>query len=311
MVAAGAVGVVGAVLLAGCGPSDQDLRRDRLAAAVDATFAEPVAFNLTIDASDEALRDFGAAAGPLAGLLAGSSAAGVVEGDRVAFGLTVGGLDLLQVRVIGAGEQYLRFNLGGLAQLATGSSEAVRDQLEAGMADAGLDPEARDAVLAAAGGEWVRLVADPVDGPSAGASVGEALAALVRTAEPVDHLGSLDDEPFDGQLDVEVDVERALAAVAEALAGLVPTAPSTAPTTAPTTEAAQVLDARVVVSAGTVRSMVVELGPLAEGGQDLDLVLDLRQLAPDGDLVRPPDAVATVTLDQLRRAAAALRPLGS
>ncbi|MBW3603043.1 MAG: hypothetical protein KY434_10150, partial [Actinobacteria bacterium] len=154
---------VAALLLGGCGPGDQELRQQRLEEAVATTLEGPVAFNLAVDASDQALSAFGDAAGPLGALLAGSSAAGVIEGDRIALGLAIGGVDVLQVRVTAPGEQYVRFNLGAVAELANGEPGAVGSQLEEALAGADLEPDARDAVLAAARGEWVRLATAPVD----------------------------------------------------------------------------------------------------------------------------------------------------
>lgn len=290
-----------------------------------ATFAEVVAFNLTVAADDEDLAAFGAEAGPLAALLAGSSVAGVLEEDRLAAGLALGGVDLLQVRVVAPGEQYLRFNLGALAELATGEQAVVGSELDDALADRDLEPAARDALLAAARGEWVRLMGEATDGtdgttgPGAGSSVAEALAALLRSAEPVGHEGDLEAERFDGRIDVEVDLERALAAAAEVLAGV---APSAVPTAAE--DGTEVLPGRVLVEDGVVRSVILELGALADGdgdrgGEDdgsegeseVELVLDLRTVTPGDDLVTaPPDAVE-VTREQLERGASVLPGVGA
>lgn len=294
-------------MLTACGPDDAELRRERLDAAVAATFEDSVAFNLTLDASDEALARLDEDGGPLAALVGGSSVAGVIEGDRLAAGLALSGVDLLQVRVVAPGEQYVRFNLGGLGA-ATGAPSAA-EELEAALADTDLEPDARRAVLAAARGEWVRLVADAAGGPGAGSSVGAALEALLGAAEPVGHTGSLD-EPFDGRMDIEVDVERALAAAGRVLAGI---APSAVPTSSDDEEP---LTGRVLVEDGVVRSVVLELGPLTGGtgegdAVELELVLDLRRLAPGGELVRAPETAAEVTAEQLQRAAVVLPGVGA
>ena len=298
-------------MLTGCGPGDDELRRAALDDAVATTTDATLAFNLTVEADDGALAGGGDAAEPLAALLAGSSAAGVIEADRVAVGLALAGADLAQVRVTGPGEQFVRFNLGALAELATGSPVAVDGELEAALADAGLEPAARDAVLAAARGEWVRLevAAGPSpDDRSTATSVREALAALLNAAEPVDHTGSLDELPFDGRLDVEVDVERALAVAGQALAGV---APSAVPTEA---GAGERLTGRVHVADGLVRSVVLDLGPLAAPGSErpegeVRLVLDLRRLEVEEALVEAPEVAATVTPEQLERAATAVQRL--
>jgi len=298
------------VVLAGCGPTDSELRRAVLEDAVARTVDGTLAFNLTVDADEDALSGFDGAAGPLAALLAGSSAAGVIEADRLAVGLALAGADLAQVRVTAPGEQFVRFNLGALAQLTTGSSEAATGRLEAALAEAGLEPAARGAVLAAARGEWVRLDAGGTDAggtddglrPTA-TSVREALAALLLAAEPVDHDGALDQQPFDGRLDVEVDVERALAVAAQALAGI---APSAVPTQ---TEVDEPLPGRIHVRNGVIRSVVLELGALAEQEGSIELELDLRTLEDAEPLVEAPEVAATVTLDELERAADALARL--
>lgn len=293
------------VVLTGCGPSDAELRRAALEDAVVRTTEGTLAFNLTIAADEGALRGFDGAAEPLAALLAGSSAAGVIEGDRVAVGLALAGADLAQVRVTGPGEQFVRFNLGALAGLATGSSLDAPGELEAALAEAGLEPAARDAALAAARGEWVRLdVGAAEDGvQSTATSVRDALAALLRAAEPVGHDGALDQQPFDGRLDVEVDVERALAVAAQALAGI---APSAVPSRA---EVDQPLPGRIHVREGVIRSVVLELGRLSDEDGSIELELDLRELDVTGPLVEAPEVAATVTLDQLERAADALARL--
>lgn len=296
------------VVLAGCGPSDAELRRTVLEDAVARTVEGTLAFNLTVGADEGALAEFEGAAGPLAALLAGSSAAGVIEADRVAVGLALAGADLAQVRVIAPGEQFVRFNLGALAELATGSSLAATGQLEAALAAAGLDPAARDAALAAARGEWVRLDVGAAqdDLQSTATSVRDALAALLTAAEPVGHDGPLDQRPFDGRLDVEVDVERALAVAAQALAGI---APSAVPSGA---EVDEPLPGRIHVRDGVIRSVVLELGALTrltDQDRSIELELDLRELDATEALVEAPEVAATVTLDQLERAADALARL--
>ena len=301
------------LFLAGCGPSEDDQRRAALDAAIATTVQGVLAFNLSLDAPDGALTGFGEAAGPLAGLLATSSAAGVIEGDLLAVGLTVGGVDLLQARVTGPGEQYVRFDLGGLVQLASEADATLEDRLAAALDDAGLDAEARDATLAAARGQWVRLVtaAPDEDVQDAGTSVLTALEELLAATTPVGHEGDLGAEPFDGQLDVEVDLARALAVASVALANVdLDVADLEAP------EEAEVLEGRLLIADGIVRALVLELGPLAsaadagvEDPEDVELVLDLRTLDPENQLVRPPEDAVELTADQLQTAIAALEVL--
>lgn len=301
------------LFLAGCGPSEDDQRRAALDAAIATTVQGVLAFNLSLDAPDGALTGFGEAAGPLAGLLATSSAAGVIEGDLLAVGLTVGGVDLLQARVTGPGEQYVRFDLGGLVQLASEADATLEDRLAAALDDAGLDAEARDATLAAARGQWVRLVtaAPDEDVQDAGTSVLTALEELLAATTPVGHEGDLGAEPFDGQLDVEVDLARALAVASAALANVdLDVADLEAP------EEAEVLEGRLLIADGIVRALVLELGPLAsaadagvEDPEDVELVLDLRTLDPENQLVRPPEDAVELTADQLQTAIAALEVL--
>lgn len=300
------------VLLAGCGPSEADQRRTVLDDAIAETVAGVLAFNLSLDAPDDALAGFGAQAGPLAGLLAGSSAAGVIEDDRLAVGLTVGGVDLLQARVTAPGEQYVRFDLGGLVQLASEADATLEDRLAAALDDAGLDDEAGAAVLAAARGEWVRLVTEGSDDPvqDAGTSVLAALEELLAATTPVGHEGDLDADPFSGQLNVEVDLTRAVAVASAALANV-----DVEPIEAP--EDAEVLDGRLLVQDGIVRALVLELGPLAsavgagvEDPEDVELVLDLRRLDPDGALVRAPEDAVELTTAQLQAAVGAFEALG-
>ncbi len=295
------------MVLGGCAPSEEEQRRAALDDAVAATVSETLAFNLTLDAPEAALAGLGEEAGPLAALLAGSAAAGVIEADRLAVGLTVASVDLVQVRVTGPGAQFVRFDLGSLAASA-GADDAIGTRLAEALDEAGLEGPARDAVLAAAGGEWVRLVPATADDEvvDAGTSVRGALEQLLRAAEPVGHEGDLDREPFEGQLDVELDLARAVAVAGAALAGVVPGDLPSPPTTAP-------LDGRLLVDQGRVRSLVVELGPLAaaldqpvDDGGDVELVLDLRVLEDTEELVRAPEVRATVTLEELQRAVAAL-----
>lgn len=300
-----ALAVVVLVVLAGCGPGEDELRRAVLEDAVARTVDGTLTFKLSVAADEGALAGFGGAAGPVAALLAGSSAAGVIEADRVAVGLTLAGANLAQVRVTAPGEQFVRFNLGALAELATGSSEAATGRLEAALAAADLELAARDAVLAAARGDWVRLDAGGEgDGlrPTA-TSVRETLAALLLAAEPVGHDGALDQQPFGGRLDVEVDVDRALAVAVQALAGL---APSAVPSRAEVTEP---LPGRIHVRDGVIRSVVLELGALSEQEGSIELELDLRRLDVTESLVEAPEVVATVTLDELERAVDALARL--
>lgn len=284
-------------------------RRAALTSAVDTTIAETLAFNLTVDAPDAALAGLGDEAGPLAALLAGSSVAGVIEEDRLAVGLTVASVDLVQVRVTGPGEQFVRFDLGSLAALVSASDNPIGARLAAALDEAGLDGPAREAVLAAAGGEWVRLAADAGEGPvtDAGTSVRGALEQLLLAAEPVGHEGDLGEEPFDGQLDLRIDPAEAVAVAGAALAGIVTDE-------LPTPTTAESLDGRLLVADGRVRALVVELGPLAadqvEDADAVELVLDLRVLEDAEQLVRAPQVRTTVTLAELQRAVAALDGLG-
>lgn len=280
---------------------------------MDATIAETLAFNLTVDAPDAALAGLGDEAGPLAALLAGSSVAGVIEEDRLAAGLTVANVDLVQVRVTGPGEQFVRFDLGSLAGLVSTSDNPIGAQLAAALDDAGLDGPAREAVLAAAGGEWVRLETDTGEGPvtDAGTSVRGALEQLLLAAEPVGHEGDLGAEPFDGQLDLRIDPAEAVAVAGAALAGVVPDE-------LPTPTTSESLDGRLLVADGRVRALVVELGPLAAGtdrqiedADEVELVLDLRVLEDAEQLVRAPEVRTTVTLAELQRAVEALDGLGA
>ena len=78
----------------------------------------------------------------------------------------------------------------------------------------------------------------------------------------------------------------------------------------------QVLEGRLLIADGIVRALVLELGPLAsaadagvEDPEDVELVLDLRTLDPENQLVRPPEDAVELTADQLQTAIAALEVL--
>lgn len=305
---------VAAALLAGCSPDVADQRREVLRDVAAASFEGPVAFALGIEADEQDLAGFGPDAAGLAELLATASVAGVVEEDRVAAGLTVAGGDLVQVRVVAPGEQYVRFDLGALEATGAKATDGASGTAEQRLADAlratDLEPAARDAVLAAGRGDWVRLVPEPGradGGDGVGTSVAAAMVALLRSIEPVDHTGELDRERFDGSLDVRVDPARALAAAVAVLGDVAPQDLATPE------ESEEALDGRVVVEDGQVRSVTLDLrglGGRAEDGE-VALVLQLRQLGAGEDLVRAPPAALEVTAEQLRRATAVLPGLGA
>lgn len=301
-----ALATIAAVALAGCTSDPAADRREVLEAGVERTFAGAVAFNLELDVPGEDGLTIEDASTNLTALAGAATVAGVVEEDRLAAGLAVAGIDLLQLRVTEPGTQFLRFNLGALTAAAGGDPAATGSELDDRLADAGVDPDARRAVVAAARGEWVRIDAEASDGADAGSSVGGALAALLRTAEPTDHRGDLDERPFGGQLDVAVDTELALATVTRVLAGLAPDAVPDAD------DDGDPLDGRVIFGDGAVRTLVLELGPLSEDGDapSIDLVLELRPLDPDEPLVTEPEATVTLTPEQLAEAADALPGVG-
>lgn len=305
--------VLTATLLVGCGPSEEELRRQRLEEALDATFAVPVAFTLELDAAEEALATFGADAGPLAGLLARSSVAGVLEDDGVALGLTLSGIELLQARSIdGGGSLYVRSDLTGLAELLRRpGADSFEDELRADLADAGLAPEVVAAVLAGVRGDWVQL--EQATPPDDEVGVAGVLRALLGSGEVVRHLGDLEqDGAFDGQLTVDIEPRRAGAAIAELIEDLDPS--GSVGGAAPDLRDAPPVRSQVVVTGGTVRTIDVSLAALlsaltgsgtdAAAAPEVALLLTLRGLEVDEDdpYVEQPEVAASVTTDELTRA---------
>lgn len=306
-----ALAAVVAVALGGCTGDPAAERREVLEAGVERTFEGAVAFNLELDVpggdDDDVLGAEGAPGG-LTALAGAATVAGVVEDDRLAAGLAVAGIDLLQLRVTEPGAQFVRFNLGALTAAAGGDPATGGSELDDRLAAAGVEPDVRRAVVAAAQGEWVRIEAEASGGATAGSSVGDALAALLRTAEPTAHRGDLGERPFGGQLDVEVDTERALATATRVLAGLAPDAVPDAQDIGD----GEPLDGRVIFGDGAVRTFVLELGPVddGDGAPAIELLLELRPLDPDEQLVTEPEATVTLTPEQLSEAADALPGVG-
>lgn len=311
--------------LAGCGPSEDELRRQVLDEALDATFDGPLAFTLELDAAEEELAAFGDEAGRLGQLLTRSRAAGVLEDDRVALALTLAGIDLVQARLVASDEVYVRSDLAGVAR-AVGSADggALRTALEASLTEAGVDAAATDAVLAAVDGDWVRLE-QPADDPPGdddvtgdGGTVASALRALLEAGTITSHVGRLEgDDPFDGQFTLEVGPDDAAAAFLGALAGLDPTA-SLAAGASPPPDAAEPVRVVVVVTGGELRTLDAGLASVlgavtgaerTSGTADVGVLVTLRGLSPEEPLVVAPDAPTSVTLDELNAAFAVLQDL--
>jgi hypothetical protein len=316
-----------AVGLGGCGPGQDQLIATALHDAARTLASEPFGFRLDVDTDDAAAALLQEQVGPLGPLMVSAAVRGIADGDRLSLSVELLGITVLDVRSIGAGELFVRLDLGSFAELLGEAVPAERgatlgETVGAQLLANGVEGQVAAAIVAATDGRWVALTTGaPIldssqTGTGDGASaLGLALAEVLRAAVVTGTFGELrDGTPADVLLDIELSPSTALGAALAVLTGLDPTGvfggivESATPSPVP-------LDAirgSLILDDGQLETMTFELAGVLPALLDDDVVagsyvltLDMAQADEVLPIERPP-AVATLTLAELRAAVAAL-----
>jgi hypothetical protein len=316
-----------AVGLGGCGPGQDQLIATALHDAARTLASEPFGFRLDVDTDDAAAALLQEQVGPLGPLMVSAAVRGIADGDRLSLSVELLGITVLDVRSIGAGELFVRLDLGSFAELLGEAVPAERgatlgETVGAQLLANGVEGQVAAAIVAATDGRWVALTTGaPIldssqTGTGDGASaLGLALAEVLRAAVVTGTFGELrDGTPADVLLDIELSPSTALGAALAVLTGLDPTGvfggivESATPSPVP-------LDAirgSLILDDGQLETMTFELAGVLPALLDDDVVagsyvltLDMAQANEVLPIERPP-AVATLTLAELRAAVAAL-----
>jgi hypothetical protein len=316
-----------AVGLGGCGPGQDQLIATALHDAARTLASEPFGFRLDVDTDDAAAALLQEQVGPLGPLMVSAAVRGIADGDRLSLSVELLGITVLDVRSIGAGELFVRLDLGSFAELLGEAVPAERgatlgETVGAQLLANGVEGQVAAAIVAATDGRWVALTTGaPIldssqTGTGDGASaLGLALAEVLRAAVVTGTFGELrDGTPADVLLDIELSPSTALGAALAVLTGLDPTGvfggivESATPSPVP-------LDAirgSLILDDGQLETMTFELAGVLPALLDDDVVagsyvltLDMAQANEVLPIERPP-VVATLTLAELRAAVAAL-----
>ncbi len=302
-----------ATVLAGCGPSQDELVERAVQDAAAALAAEPFAFELGLEAAQDGLDALGDALGAIGPILASGAVSGVADGPRLSLTLSLLGLDVLEVRSLGEEELFVRLDLGRFAALTAGAGgfdAAAADSIAAQLRAAGVEDAVSDAIVASVEGGWIAVVGErPTTEADGSAALGRALAGVLRAAQVTRSFGELDEDvPAEALLDVSLAPRAALDAVLGALVGL---------DSLTAVDDGERLPGSVLLADGRLRTVTIDLaqpvGELIE--QDVAAgayVLRLDVVAPDRVVsVEAPEVVSRLTIAQLERAVALLAGAGA
>lgn len=310
--------VLAAASLASGACSSPSTPEERLAAAIDASFADRVAYELRVTTDREALSALGDGADQVAAFLETLSLSGVrVPGDAISLTLELVGQRLIDVRSIEGGERvFLSLGIPQLAALVGADLRDPEESLGPALEAAGVDPTVREAFVAAVRGEWVGiegrldpaavggLVGQESEDPAAAERVAEALEGgvtgfLARFLAVEAELGP------EGAHDYRVEFQlhaliRALATAASPTEG--EDAVGGADLEAALDRLPETIPGRIETSEGLATAVVLDLAEAirrtgAEVTGNIELVLTLSEhgTAPD---VEAPEGAVTVTAEQ-------------
>lgn len=310
-----------ALLAAACASEDPQTRLEN---AFERTFDSSFAYELTIEADQEALQQLPGGGAQVGTMLQGLAVSGRRAGDAVELRLGFGGFNLFELRSLPDDQLFVRLALDQLGAFLGGQGGLDPDAtIVPPLEQAGVPSEVIDAVRAAFDGRWVGIegqldpqqLQDALGGvtPSPAASadeeaVREALCEDLRGfAEcyiTVQEVTSQDGQDvFQVQLALR-EVVRAVSEAAPAAGEQVEDLESdlaTLPDQVPAT---------VTVRDGRVTQLAVDIAEaMRSGGSDtagtIEIRLDLTEHGEVEDITVPEDAV-TITGDQLAEAMVAL-----
>lgn len=144
--------LVAVLVLPACGGDDPS---DALQSAFERTFDGSFAYELGIEADQDALGALGEGAGQAASFLAGFGLDGRVDGERSVLRVQALGLDAFELRVLSGEELYVRLGLRDLAAFA--GVPLGRDQVVGALEGLNMPPAVIDAGVALVEDRWVGI----------------------------------------------------------------------------------------------------------------------------------------------------------
>lgn len=317
-----AVLVLLALVATACSEPDPQAR---LEDAFGRTFDDSFAYQLTVEADEEALQGLGANSAQAAAVLQSLAVAGRRAGDALELRVGFGGFDLLQVRSLQEEELYLKMALDQLGAFLGGGQGLDPDAtVVPPLQQAGVSQEVIEAVRAAFNGQWVgiqgaidsqqlqdQLGATPTETSTAqDEAVREALCEdLEGFAEC--YLAVQDVTEEDGRTMFEVRLE--LRELARALAEAAPTGDQVEDLDADLADLPEQVPATVIVEDGVVTRLTLDVAEaMRSGGTETQGSIDVRlELSEHGevDAIEAPDGAVNITGGQLADAMASLTEL--
>lgn len=314
-----------ALVAAACSSPDP---QDRLEDAFARTFDRSFAYELTVEADQEALQGLGQRGAQAGALLQGLAVAGRRDGEAFELRLGFGGFDLLQLRSLSDEELYLKMALDQLAAFLGGGQGFDPDRtIVPPLEQAGVSEPVVAAVRAAFSGQWVGIEGQidsqalqdalggetaPPPGSEDEQAVREALCEdLEGFAECYLEVQETSEE--DGRTRFEV--RLALRELARALAEAAPTGDQVEDLGSDLADLPEQVPATVTVEGGVVTRLALDVAEaMRSGGSDTQGSIEVRlDVSEHGevDAITAPDGAVTITGDQLADAMAAMANLMS
>lgn len=313
-----------ALVAAACSQPDP---QQRLEDAFGRTFDGSFAYQLTVEADDEALQGLGANSAQAGAVLQGLAVAGRKDGEALELRVGFGGFDLLQFRSLGEEELYLKMALDQLGAFLGGGQGFDPDTtVVPPLQQAGVSQDVIAAVRAAFNGQWVGIQG-PIDSErlqgQLGAtptetSTGQDEAVREALCEDLEgfaecYLEVQDMTEEDGR--TVFDVRLALRELARALAEAAPTGEQVEDLDADLADLPEQVPATAVVQDGVVTRLTLDVAEaMRSAGTETQGTIDLHlDLSEHGDVepIEAPDGAVSITGDQLADAMASLSELMS
>lgn len=315
-----------ALVLAACGaPSDPG---DALSEAFEATFADSLVYELSLEADSGVLTELAEDQGQVAALLGGVSLGGVVDGESASVRIEGLGSTLLELRSLDEGDTlYARLGVRDLLAMAAGGDVDPAALLAlSGAAD--LPEDVREVLTAALEGQWVAIEGGLDRAVRDGASEADLSDQEIEAREIMAELlggdlsGFLDryvtvagEDRGDAIRTIEVTFElREFLRAASELEAADAAADAPSDLEAELADLPETIPGVVEIRDGLVTELRFSLAePLREAGAEvsgaLDLVLELSDHGEVDPVVAPEGAVS-VDADQLGEALGTLGRMG-
>lgn len=311
-----------ALVAAACSEPDP---QQRLEDAFGRTFDDSFAYQLTVEADDEALQGLGADSAQAGAVLQGLAVGGRKDGEALELRVGFGGFDLLQFRSLGEEELYVKMALDQLGAFLGGGQGFDPDTtVVPPLQQAGVSQDVIAAVRAAFNGQWVGIqgpidserLQDQLGATPTETSTGQDEAVREALCEDLEgfaacYLAVQEASEEDGR--TEFQVQLGLRQLVRALAEAAPTGDQVEDLGADLADLPEQVPATVTVEDGVVTRLALDLAEaLRSGGADAAGSIELRlDLSEHGEVeaITPPEGAVTIAGDQLADAMAALASL--